>query len=95
VIHKSGLITGGQGSSGSRKFDDNFIQGGQWESPKLISGLQRLKEAQMQQLQDLSKSKPRDKADEGLLESLARLDAESTIAKDDLVCYRTVAPRPY
>ena len=39
----------------------------------------------MQQLQDLSKSKPKEKADEGLLESLARLDAESSIAKDDLV----------
>ena len=39
----------------------------------------------MQQLQDLNKSMPKDKADEGLLESLAKLDAESTIAKDDLV----------
>ena len=52
---------------------------------ELKAGLQRLKETYLQQLQDLNKSKPKDKADEGLLQSLARLDAESTISKDDLV----------
>jgi len=53
--------------------------------PLLTTGLQRLKETLMQQLKDLGQSKPRDKADEVLLESLARLDAELTIAKDDSV----------
>ncbi|KAK8869753.1 hypothetical protein IAR55_000321 [Kwoniella newhampshirensis] len=77
VIHKSGLITGGQGSGGGRKFDDREVE-----------GLKRLKETYLSQLQELHRSKPKDKADEGLLESLARLDAESTIAKDDLDAIR-------
>jgi structural maintenance of chromosome 1 len=86
VIHKSGLITGGQGSSGSHKFDDRDVQGSLRASVlELTAGLQRLRDNLLQQLQDLSKSKPREKADEGLLESLARLDAESTIVTDDLV----------
>ncbi|WVQ78324.1 hypothetical protein IAT38_000409 [Cryptococcus sp. DSM 104549] len=73
VIHKSGLMTGGQGSNSGRKFDDREVE-----------GLKRLKETYIGQLQELHRSKPKDKADEALLESLARLDAESTIAKDDL-----------
>ncbi|KIR26910.1 cohesin complex subunit psm1 [Cryptococcus deuterogattii LA55] len=73
VIHKSGLITGGQGAGGSRKFDD-----------KEVEGLNKLKETYLAQLQELYRSKPQDKGDEALLESLSRLDAESNIAKDDL-----------
>ena len=52
---------------------------------ELMTGLHRLRDTYLQQLQDLGKSKPKDKADEGLLENLARLDAQSTVAKDDLV----------
>ena len=37
----------------------------------------------MQKLAELSKAKPN--ADESLLASLARLDAQVTVAKDDLV----------
>ncbi|ORY27190.1 hypothetical protein BCR39DRAFT_538898 [Naematelia encephala] len=77
VIHKSGLITGGTSSSGGRKFSDNDVQ-----------GLQRMKEGYLQQLQDLVRSKPKDKADEGLLESLARLEAELSVANDDLSATR-------
>ncbi|KAK4689768.1 structural maintenance of chromosome 1, partial [Tremellales sp. Uapishka_1] len=73
VIHRSGLITGGQGEGGGRKFDDTHVD-----------NLRKLKETYLQQLQDLSKAKPKDKADDGLLESLSKLDADSTIAKDDL-----------
>ncbi|WVR05191.1 hypothetical protein IAU60_002203 [Kwoniella sp. DSM 27419] len=73
VIHRSGLITGGQSSSGSRKFDDREIE-----------GLKKQKEHYVGQLQELHRSKPKEKEDEGLLESLARLDAELTIARDDL-----------
>ncbi|KIR32463.1 cohesin complex subunit psm1 [Cryptococcus deuterogattii MMRL2647] len=73
VIHKSGLITGGQGAGGGRKFDD-----------KEVEGLNKLKETYLAQLQELYRSKPQDKGDEALLESLSRLDAESNIAKDDL-----------
>lgn len=49
------------------------------------SDLKRAKETYLQQLQELHRTKPKEKADEGLLEQLARLDAEYTIAKDDLV----------
>nr|XP_019042266.1 cohesin complex subunit psm1 [Kwoniella bestiolae CBS 10118]OCF21196.1 cohesin complex subunit psm1 [Kwoniella bestiolae CBS 10118] len=78
VIHRSGLITGGQSSSGTRKFDDRQVE-----------GLNKQKELYLSQLQELYRSKPKDKADEGLLESLARLDAELTVAKDDLTAIRT------
>ena len=43
------------------------------------------KEMYMKQLKDLSAAKPKSRDDEILLESLARLDAEYGIAKDDLV----------
>ena len=85
VIHKSGLITGGQGSSGSRKFDDSDVQGINVVEVGLTAGLQRLRDSLLQQLQELSRSQPQDKSDEGLLDSMARLDAEFAIAKDDLV----------
>ncbi|WVF72212.1 hypothetical protein IAT40_007024 [Kwoniella sp. CBS 6097] len=73
VIHRSGLITGGQGSSSSRKFNDQEVD-----------GLTKAKELYISQLQEYHRTKPKEKDDEALLESLARLDAESTIAKDDL-----------
>lgn len=76
IIHKSGNMTGGQGQSGGRKFDD-----------KQVEALKRLKETYLNQLKELNQSKPKDKADEGLLQQLARLDAEHNIAKDDLVSY--------
>ncbi|WVN85323.1 uncharacterized protein L203_100468 [Cryptococcus depauperatus CBS 7841] len=73
VIHKSGLITGGQGSTNGRKFDD-----------KEIEGLKKLKETYISRLEELHRSKPKEKDDEDLLGNLARLDAETAIAKDDL-----------
>jgi structural maintenance of chromosome 1 len=76
IIHKSGNMTGGQGQSGGRKFDD-----------KQVEALKRLKETYLNQLKELNQSKPKDKADEGLLQQLARLDAEHSIAKDDLVSH--------
>lgn len=72
VFHKSGLITGGRGSGG-RKFNDRDVD-----------GLNQQKEKLMQQMQELHKSKPKDKADEGLVQDLARLEAELTTASDDL-----------
>lgn len=53
-----------------------------------LLGLNKLKETYLGQLQELYRSKPQDKGDEALLESLSRLDAESDIAKDDLVSYK-------
>jgi hypothetical protein len=49
----------------------------------LTTGLQRAKDDYMQKLTELSKAKPN--ADETLLASLARYDAQITVAKDDLV----------
>lgn len=43
-----------------------------------------MKETYTKQLADLHRSRPKDKSDENLLASLARLDAEYGIAKDDL-----------
>ena len=74
IIHKSGLITGGQGSS-QRRFNDSDVQ-----------SLNKAKETYMKQLHDLHSSKP--KADDGLLGALSRLDAESAVAKDDLDAIR-------
>jgi structural maintenance of chromosome 1 len=49
--------------------------------------LQKQRDNYLNQLSELSKSKSKDKADEGLLASLARLGAELTVVKDDLVSY--------
>lgn len=49
-----------------------------------MPGLKALKETYTKQLSDLHRSRPKDKSDESLLASLARLDAEGSIAKDDL-----------
>ncbi|WWC69419.1 uncharacterized protein I206_103358 [Kwoniella pini CBS 10737] len=78
VIHRSGLITGGQGSGGARSFNDRELE-----------ALNRQKEGFIAQLQEFHRSKPKEKADESLLESLARLDAELTVARDDLQSTRT------
>ena len=50
------------------------------------SGLKKLKEKYTQELQELNKSKPKDKGDEGLLENLARLNAQLGVSRDSLVC---------
>lgn len=77
VIHRSGLITGGQGTSGGRKFNDTDVQ-----------NLQRQRDTLVQQLKDLAATRPREKDDDGLLSNLAKLDAELTIAQDDLEATR-------
>lgn len=43
----------------------------------------------MQQLQELHKSKPKEKEDEGLIQNLTRLEFELSTAADDLVSYMT------
>lgn len=73
VIHKSGLITGGRGQ-GARKFND-----------RETDNLNQMKDKLVQQLSELNKSKPKDKADEQNIHHLSRLEAESATAKDDLV----------
>ena len=74
VIHRSGLISGGQGASGGKALSDQEIK-----------VLNAQKEQHLKQLTELARSKPKEKDDEALLEALARLDAEGSIAKDELV----------
>lgn len=50
----------------------------------LMTGLQRAKETYMQQLQELSQSRSKNDDDRAVLDALSRLDAESSLAKDDL-----------
>ncbi|ODN84648.1 hypothetical protein L202_00553 [Cryptococcus amylolentus CBS 6039] len=73
VIHKSGLITGGRGSRTGAKFDSVDVD-----------KLKANKEKELNNLKELHASKPNDKGDEILLESLSRLNAEIFIAKDEL-----------
>lgn len=50
-------------------------------------GLKKLKEKYTQELMELNKSKPKDKGDEGLLENLARLNAQLGVSRDSLVSF--------
>lgn len=74
VIHKSGLMTGGRSTHGSSK---------KWEE-KDVQGLIRLRDTLKSQLQELSRSKSRGKADENIIAEIARLESAITLAKDDL-----------
>ncbi|KAL4079656.1 RecF/RecN/SMC [Scleroderma citrinum] len=74
VIHKSGLMTGGRSTHGSGK---------KWEE-KDVQGLIRLRDTLKSQLQELSRSKPRGKADENTIAEITRLESAITLAKDDL-----------
>ncbi|KAM6496344.1 condensin complex subunit SMC1 [Amanita muscaria] len=73
VIHKSGLITGGRSTHSSKKWDEKDVQ-----------GLQRVRDSLMSDLRELSKQKPRGKADENLIAEVTRLETAITLAKDDL-----------
>jgi structural maintenance of chromosome 1 len=82
VIHKSGLITGGQGSN-QRQFNDQDVSSMFPQQLFLMSDLQKARDTYMQQLAELNRAKP--KTDDTLLGALSRLDAEMSIANDDLV----------
>ncbi|KIJ62116.1 hypothetical protein HYDPIDRAFT_169279 [Hydnomerulius pinastri MD-312] len=78
VIHKSGLMTGGRSTHGSGK---------KWEE-KDVQGLIRLRDNLMAQLQELSRSKPRGKADENIIAEITRLESAITVTKDDLSAFK-------
>ena len=92
VIHKSGLITGGRSTHSTKKWDESDVKG---MSPHLScclmptrgSGLQRARDSLMSELRELSKKKPRGKADENLIAEMTRLESTITLAKDDLVSF--------
>ncbi|KAL1406860.1 Structural maintenance of chromosomes protein 1 [Vanrija albida] len=72
VIHKSGQITGGRGQD-TRKAKDHDVD-----------ALKAQKEKVLQQLKQLNQEKPKEKAEESQLQGLARLQAELSMAEDDL-----------
>ncbi|KAF9231132.1 hypothetical protein BU15DRAFT_68589, partial [Melanogaster broomeanus] len=74
IIHKSGLMTSGRSTHGSGK---------KWEE-KDVQGLIRLQDNLMAQLQELSRSKPRGKADDNIIAEITRLDSAITVTKDDM-----------
>ncbi|TFK73385.1 condensin complex subunit SMC1 [Pluteus cervinus] len=73
IIHKSGLITGGKTQNAARKLTDHDVQ-----------GLIRRRDELMAHLRDLSKQKPRGKADENLIADVSRLESAITVARDEL-----------
>lgn len=91
IIHKSGLITGGRSTHGhTKKWEEKDIQGIHLLciTPYkflLLEGLYRVRDSLLSQLRDLNKSKPRSRADEGLLAEITRLESTLALAKDDLV----------
>ncbi|PPQ70346.1 hypothetical protein CVT25_000126 [Psilocybe cyanescens] len=74
VIHKSGLITGGKSTrDNSKKWDEKEVQG--WI---------RARDTLLAEQRELSKQKPRGKTDESLIADISGLEANITVAKDDL-----------
>ncbi|PPQ98373.1 hypothetical protein CVT26_013579 [Gymnopilus dilepis] len=74
IIHKSGLITGGRSThSNDKKWDEKDVQ-----------GLIRVRDTLLAEQRELSKQKPRGKTDETLINEITRLEADITVAKDDL-----------
>ncbi|KAF8882368.1 condensin complex subunit SMC1 [Gymnopilus junonius] len=74
IIHKSGLITGGRSTHNSdKKWDEKDVQ-----------GLIRVRDTLLAEQRELSKQKPRGKTDEALVNDITRLEANITVAKDDL-----------
>lgn len=76
VLHKSGLITGGQGSGQGRKFDQREVEG--WE---------RRRDALMKQLKDLADQKPKTSEEDPLLAEIRKADAKLALNKEDLVSF--------
>ncbi|KDR79797.1 hypothetical protein GALMADRAFT_241878 [Galerina marginata CBS 339.88] len=74
IIHKSGLITGGRSTHNSNK---------KWDE-KDVQGLIRARDNLLAEQRELSKQKPRGKTDESLIGEISRLEANTTVAKDDL-----------
>lgn len=104
VIHKSGLITGGRSNqTDGKKWEDKDIQGmfaslcfrpstynENSFSPRFsFLGLQRVRDALLSQLRDLTKSKPRSQTDENLVAEMTRLESTLTLAKDDLASVKS------
>ena len=52
-----------------------------------FTGLQRVRDKLMADLQELNKSKPRGKEDDALVATITRLEPAYTVARDDLVCF--------
>lgn len=51
-----------------------------------VTGLNRARDTLLAEQRELTKQKPRGKTDEALISDITRLEANITVAKDDLVC---------
>ncbi|KAJ3016082.1 Structural maintenance of chromosomes protein 1 [Thoreauomyces humboldtii] len=76
VIHKTGMITGGQSGQDNRNAQ-------RWEE-KDVENLQKNQVVMQQQLQELNKSRRKVQDDEHLCSELADLEAKLRAAKEDL-----------
>lgn len=98
IIHKSGLMTGGRSTHGSgKKWEEKDVQGllvliqlGRASFTQDTSGLIRLRDNLLAQLQELNRSKSRGKADENIIAEITRLESAITLTKDDLVRIHTL-----
>ena len=102
IIHKSGLMTGGRSTHGSgKKWEEKdvqglfvFIQSNSASFTQDNSGLVRLRDNLLAQLQELNRSKSRGKADENIIAEITRLESAITVTKDDLVRISTLCILP-
>lgn len=87
VVHKSGLMTGGQGAGQNRRFEESEITSGYSGVRQCAdhTDLNRMKEKYISELAELAKSKPKNKTDDALQDKITRINVELGIAKDDLV----------
>jgi structural maintenance of chromosome 1 len=89
IIHKSGLITGGNSTHSNKRFNEQDVQGKASflsSIPLMIrSGLQRQRDSLLSQMRELSKQKPRAKNDDALMAEITKYESEIMIVQDELV----------
>lgn len=91
-------MTGGRSTHGSgKKWEEKDVQGllvliqlGRASFTQDTSGLIRLRDNLLAQLQELNRSKSRGKADENIIAEITRLESAITLTKDDLVRIHTL-----
>jgi hypothetical protein len=95
-------MTGGRSSHGSgKKWEEKdvqgqfvFVQSNIASFTQGNSGLVRLRDNLLAQLQELNRSKSRGKADENIIAEITRLESAITVTKDDLVRISTLCILP-
>lgn len=85
-------MTGGKGAHGnSKKWEEKDVQGRRFRLSGTLRwlnreiGMHRMRDKLLEDLRELGKAKPRNKADDELLSEVARLEPALSVARDDLV----------